>query len=795
MHGRLIPLPALTLGASLFVAAAAILAPAQDPPAADEDPQLAKGRELYKARCMSCHGENGQGGKGYRRPLAGSKTLAELNKYIQENMPPKGKRLSEDESRLVGSFVYETSYSALAQERNRPARIALSRLTVRQHQNALSDLLSDGSTPIHGAPGAGLKADYFKTPWADHSQRLIERVDPTVDFDFKTEGPAKDGFDPYRFGIVWSGSLTAPDTGEYDLIVKSNQSVVLHLNDAKTPLVDRKVVSGTDTDHRAVATLLGGRSYAIRLEFSKATQGVQEQDKSRQKPPAPAFVSLQWKRPKMAEEVIPARFLHPHWSPLRFVPSTPFPPDDRSIGYDRGTLITKEWSDAVSAASLEAAAYAFDHVDRLAGTAPDAGDRLEKIKGWSLRLNERAYRRPLAPAERTRVEALFKPGADLEEAVKKSVVMAVQSPFFLFREVEDPDHPQFATAANLSFGLWDTIPDPALAQAAASGQLSTPDQIRAQAERMADDPRAWDKLRGFYFSWLKVDAVKDLTKDKSVFPEFTAEAASDLRSSLELFLEKEGRGKEAKFPDLFLADKYPVNARVGSIYGVAVPPSAGFVSMPINPDERLGLLGHPYLLSRLAYLKTSSPIHRGVLLSRSIMGRSLRPPPSAFAPVAPDLHPSLTTRERVAMQTKARECMSCHSMINPLGFSLERFDAIGRTRDKENGKAVDSTGSYESRAGEKTMFSGPRDLAKFVAESKEARTSFVERLFHHMVKQPARAYGANRLADLGKSFDESGASIRALMIEIASATAPIKSVDQEEQLAALASNGAAPWTN
>ena len=125
-------------------------------------------------------------------------------------------------------------------------------------------------------------------------------------------------------------------------------------------------------------------------------------------------------------------------------------------------------------------------------------------------------------------------------------------------------------------------------------------------------------------------------------------------------------------------------------------------------------------MASFAYTATSSPIHRGVFIARSVLGRVLRPPPEAVAPLAPDLHPDLTTRQRVALQTQPESCQSCHGMINPLGFTLEHFDALGRYRKEEKGKPIDATGSYETRSGEPVKFSGVRDLAAFLAASERS---------------------------------------------------------------------------
>src|SRR5690606_31820690 len=163
------------------------------------------------------------------------------------------------------------------------------------------------------------------------------------------------------------------------------------------------------------------------------------------------------------------------------------------------------------------------------------------------------------------------------------------------------------------------------------------------------------------------------------------------------------------------------------------------------------------------YLETSSPIHRGVLIARNMLGRVLAPPPQAFAPVSASLHPNLTTRERVAMQTKPKMCDSCHRMINPLGCSLEKFDAIERVREKENGKKVDSSGGYLDRSGKKAVFNGPADLSNYLATSPEAQSAFAEKLFQHLVKQPVLAYSSKTLPTLRTRFVENKYDVRRLM--------------------------------
>jgi hypothetical protein len=196
-----------------------------------------------------------------------------------------------------------------------------------------------------------------------------------------------------------------------------------------------------------------------------------------------------------------------------------------------------------------------------------------------------------------------------------------------------------------------------------------------------------------------------------------------------------------------------------------------FQNVSFPKEKRAGVISHPYLLASFAYTGTSSPIHRGVFITRSVLGRTLQPPPESVAPLAPDLHPDLTTRERVLMQTKPEACQTCHSMINPLGFALENFDSIGRYREAEKDKQVEAAGTYVMRSGEVVKFNGVRELAEFLAENEETHESFVRQMFHYTVKQPIGAYGPNRLAELKLSFVEHEFDIFKLLVEIVATSA------------------------
>ena len=726
------------------------------------------GEQVYRAQCASCHGAKGQGGAAYPKALVGSQSAGQLAQFIAKSMPPGPKKCTSEDAQKVASYVYDAFYSPVAQERNRPARVLLSRLTVRQYRSVLADLLLSFRPSAPLGEVHGLRAEYFKAKRFQANERVLQRVDPEVRFDFGTEGPVPNQFEPHQFSIRWEGSLLAPDSGEYELVIQSDHAVRIWVNDLQKPLIDAWVKSGKDTEFRAPLTLIGGRAYPLRLEFSKSTQGVDDTAKKQGKPAPPAFVRLAWRRPKLDQEVIPARCLLPATAPETFVPTTPFPPDDRSMGYERGNAISKAWEEATTSGALETAAYITEHRRELAGTTNDP----VKLKAFCRKFVERALRQPLSEeTAKQYIDRQFAATPDPEMALKRVVLLTLQSPRFLYREPGAVATDAYAVASRLSFALWDSLPDEALLQAAAAGKLTTREQVRQQAERMAADPRTRTKQREFFLQWLRVDHYPDLAKDTKRFPDFTPEVATDLRTSLELSLEKTLASEKADLRELLQGNTLFLNGHLAKLYGAELPADAPFQEVVLDPKERAGVLTHPYILASFAYLGATSPIHRGVLVARSMMGRTLAPPPVAVAPLAADLHPGLTTRQRVILQTKPAACQSCHNMINPLGFTLERFDAIGRLRTSENSKPIDCSGSYQTRTGKTVTFGGAQDLARFLATSEEAQSAFVEKFFQFNIKQPLRAYGPQTLPLLQKSFVGNAYSIRQLQIEIATTAA------------------------
>jgi cytochrome c553 len=741
----------------LLLIACTIVTPA---PAAD----VPTGDQIYKKKCATCHGTNGEGSDKHKDPLVGEQTVPQLAKVIFRTMPEDDpKTLSSEEAERVAAYIHETFYSPAARKKNQP-RIELARLTVRQYRNAVADLVGSFRQERRWDEQRGLKAEYFKSRGFNGGGRVLERIDPEVRFDFGTEAPVADKMEPHEFSIRWTGSLLVADTGSYDFVIRTEHAARLWLNDDKRPLIDAWVKSGNDTEYRGSMYLIGGRSYPLRLEYTKAKQGVDDSKKKPKPPSAKSSIALEWKLPSRAAETIAARHLSPLSAPEAFVVATPFPPDDRSYGWERGTTVSRAWDQATTEAAMETAGFVVRHLHELAGTRDGAPDRDAKVRDFCRRFAERAFRRPLSDEQKRLIERQFE-ARDAETGAKRVVLLTLKSPHFLYRELGDkPDG--YGVASRLAFSVWDSLPDRPLLEAAATGQLATREQVMRQAERMLADPRAKAKLQSSLLTWLKVDHVPDIAKDTKRFADFDPRVVADLRTSLELFLNDVVWSETADFRQLLLSDQVFLNNRLAQFYGADVPADAGFQKVKLDDGQRAGVLTHPYLMAAFAYTGESSPIHRGVFLARGVLGLSLRPPPEAFTPLPADLHPTLTTRERVALQTKATTCATCHGIINPLGFTLEHFDAVGRYRAKDNAKPVDATGSYLTRSGKSVTIAGARQLAEFLAGSEEVHDAFVEQLFHHLVQQPVRAYGPQTPAALRRAFATNGLSIRKLTLEI-----------------------------
>jgi mono/diheme cytochrome c family protein len=736
------------------------------------------GAAIYKQHCVECHGQSGEGVAGKADDtLAGDRTLESLGRYIDKNMPEEDPdAIGAEESRLVAAYIYDAFYSPTARARSNPPALAVARLTNRQFRESVADLFGSFEEPLWPGPPTGLNAVYHESNGMNKKARLIaSREDRRLEFDFGEGAPVL-GCSPEQYSIAWQGSLLVRYTGWHEFRLTTPNGARLYLNGDFRPgdgnrrddsaaqripaLIDAWVSSGnTDRTETVRVFLLGGRSYPIRLDYFKYMD-------------RRGAVKLEWEQPDAAWEVLGTPYLSP--SPARHVTvtSTDFPADDASEGYERGTAVNKAWHEATTRAALEVANQVITRLPRLSRTDDTAPDRVDKWRAFLATVAERAFRRPLSSEDRAFfVDRCFADGLAPELAVKRSLLLILKSPRFLYPDL-GRGQDDYAVATRLALDAWDSLPDASLRQAASDGHLRTEEQVRAQARRLMDDPRAKAKLHEFFRVWLAVDKGRDLRKDLQVYPGFDEHILADLKRSLELFVDEVIWDQNADYRRLLEADYLLLNQRLAAFYGVdASYAGEEFVPVRLDADQRAGVITHPYLLASHSYFNATSPIHRGVYLTRQVLGRALKPPPQAILFEEEHFDPSLTMREKVTTITGKESCMTCHVTINPLGFSLENFDAVGRFRTTDNHKPVQTESAFQTAEGETITLRGPRDVAGHAATAASARRGFIRQLFHSFVKQPPAAFGPDTEDALDASFTASGHHIRHLAAEITSLAA------------------------
>ncbi len=321
-------------------------------------------------------------------------------------------------------------------------------------------------------------------------------------------------------------------------------------------------------------------------------------------------------------------------------------------------------------------------------------------------LGRRAYRRPLADADLDTLLAFYEQGraeGGFEVGIRKAIERLLVAPEFLFRIERDPPGAPPGTAyrlsdlelaSRLSLFLWSDIPDEPLLAAAEAGRLSEPDELDRQVARMLADPRARALVDNFASQWLQLGRVRGVIPDADVFYEFDENLRADMERETALFLESQILGDRGVM-DLFDADYTFVNERLARHYGRDGVYGERFRRVPVE-GERAGLLGHASLLTVTAYPTRTSPVLRGKWLLDNVLGMPPAEPP-ADVPALEENHgaaPPRTMRERMERHRANPACAACHRMMDPPGFALEHFDAIGRWRAAdEYGAPVDAAGA------------------------------------------------------------------------------------------------------
>ncbi len=347
-----------------------------------------------------------------------------------------------------------------------------------------------------------------------------------------------------------------------------------------------------------------------------------------------------------------------------------------------------------------------------AGEPACAGDILA-------RLGRLAFRRPLEPPELDRLLDFYGAGrgaGGFEAGIELALRYLLASPQFIFRIEPEPAEVASGTAypltgfdlaSRLSFFLWSSIPDQALLAAAEEGRLDDRDGLVRQVRRMLADPRAAALVENFAGQWLYLRNLDQTTPDPPTFPDFDDNLRRALRRETELFVESVLREDRSAL-ELLTADYTFVNERLARHYGLPGIYGDRFRRVPVADPARRGVLGHGSVLTVTSYATRTSPVLRGKWILENLLGAPPPPPP----PDVPDLEDAgsaegLSIRERLERHRANPACASCHARMDPYGFGLENFDAIGRWRAfGADGAAVDASDTLPDGA----AFTGPVEL-------------------------------------------------------------------------------------
>lgn len=337
-----------------------------------------------------------------------------------------------------------------------------------------------------------------------------------------------------------------------------------------------------------------------------------------------------------------------------------------------------------------------------------------------------AFRRPVEEGEVNRYLSLFdraqSRGATYEASVRLAIKGVLISPNFLFLVEPAPDQEgvypldDYRLASRLSYFLWSSMPDEELLTLAGQGCLHDPGVLRQQVRRMMKDPRSVALAENFATQWLGITTLGDTRRpDPARFPQFNDSLAGDERQEVVLFVDSIFRDDRSVL-DLLNATYTFANNRLAKLYGIPGVRGPEMRKVDLTDRNRGGVLTMAAVLTTTSYPLRTSPVLRGKWVLEQLLGERIPPPPPTAGQLPPDDHQAdgLTLRQRLEKHRSSPECASCHARMDPIGFGLENFDAIGRWRTSDATAPVDASGVLTDG----TQFSGPQQLREVLLRRK-----------------------------------------------------------------------------
>jgi Protein of unknown function (DUF1592)/Protein of unknown function (DUF1588)/Protein of unknown function (DUF1595)/Protein of unknown function (DUF1587)/Protein of unknown function (DUF1585)/Planctomycete cytochrome C len=366
-------------------------------------------------------------------------------------------------------------------------------------------------------------------------------------------------------------------------------------------------------------------------------------------------------------------------------------------------------------------------------------------------LGRRAYRRPVTDADLNPLLALYEAGrreGSFDSGIEMALRALLVSPNFLFRVERDPAASaagsayrvnDFELASRLSFFLWSSIPDEELLTLAEKGRLKDPAVLSAQVARMLDDRRSNAFVSNFAGQWLFLRNLAQAKPDQDAFPKFDASLRQSFERETELFFEAVLR-ENRPLTDLLNANFTYLNQRLAEHYNIPNIYGSQFRRVTLTDPSRGGLLGQGSILTVTSYPNRTSVVQRGKWVLENLLGAPPPPPPPDIPPLeahAKDGKP-LTVRQQMEQHRANAICASCHNRMDPIGFSLENYDAVGAWRTKEAGSSIDATGKMPDG----TVFQGPAGLRNLLLTTHRGEfiSTFTEKLMTYALGRGVEYY-------------------------------------------------------
>lgn len=401
------------------------------------------------------------------------------------------------------------------------------------------------------------------------------------------------------------------------------------------------------------------------------------------------------------------------------------------------------------------------------------------VRGFIERVGMRAWRRPLVAAEVDKLATVAATTAtslgSAVEGVRWATVALFSSPNFLYRpEIGSvaADGARrftgFEMASRLAFLLWNSPPDQALLDDAASGKLATVEGVRAAAERLLDAPAGRQAIGAFAEEYMRLDRISTQAKDGKLYAEYTPALQTAIVRDMRGIWEALAFDDQASALELFTTNKVVVNLDLARLYGLdtAGLDANTFKPMTLPADSpRMGILGRSGFLSQFANQKEGSPTLRGKFIREAFTCTKVQPPPGGVDTVLEESTPDKpqTKRQRLAAHVTSPACAGCHAMMDPLGLPFETFDAIGRHRTTEDGLTIDASGDFNGQP-----VANPREFGAAIGASPSVAQCMVRKYYSYAMGYEERELDGSVLNTLAASFESSGFKLRQLVLDVVS---------------------------